>query len=250
MRNIVLSRRKIEKLKPLSDDSKGCLAECCSYKKGVIKSFYEEIDESILIRIKKNLKRKSKIVLYPRSLVYELRYEKYKLILIPVGYYMKKAPGINLTKLMKKIMVGSMDISYERLLYLYYEKFLPELRNEKVAIYDMKVSHIFIDDNIYLTDTDDFDDKLYFDDTDILSKFYNEPKIEYIEDSSFDRIYKYNLKEINKVFEYILYFISNYSIRIDYSLEDENYLKEAIRQIKEQTSDDIKTLRQLNKFRR
>lgn len=250
MKFVILPRSKLEKLKPLSKNSYGCLSECCSYKDGVIKSFYEEIDKATLMRIKKNLKRNSKIVIYPKKLVYKLKYEKYKLSISLVGYYMKKAPGINLTKLLKNIIIGSMDLSYERLLYLYYEKFLPELREEEVAIYDMKASHVFIDDNIYLTDTDDFDDELYVDDTDILSKLYKEPEVEYLEDNSFDRIYKYNLGEINKCFEYILYFISNYSLNIDYNLEDENYLKAVISQIKEQTSADVKTLGQLNKYKR
>ena len=72
---------------------------------------------------------------------------------------MDEAPGKKLLTLRNEIICGKNDISFEELLYLYYDMFIPKLKKEEVVINDMKSCQVFIDDNIYLTDTDTFYDK-------------------------------------------------------------------------------------------
>lgn len=229
MKDIILTHDEIvtRKENPVNKNFKGAYGACSYYENGLIKIFYTDIKDRILKNIEANLKRSSNIIMYPKAKVLEKDINKL------CGYYMDIAPGKTLLRLRNEMLCGKSDMSFEYFLYLYYDKFLPELKNEEVLISDMKSCQIYIDDNIYLTDTDTF-----------LDKQSNDTKI-WLRLMKYNNVLNGNLNEINKVF----YETFNFNGRVyiwmdDYDLGNVNYMYKFIDEIKSKTNQNIKTFKE------
>lgn len=149
---------------------------------------------------------------------------------------MNKAPGIDLETMKFNILTGVTDFSFDDFLKLYYDKFIPELKKENALLNDVKMAHVFIDDNFYLIDTDFYSDVL----------------------SSSDETYKKNLLEVNSCFRnFLCYFsihlVPNYGFFTDedmQKLQNEKYLDDKINYIKRLTNGSIDTFGKLNEYKR
>ena len=226
MQDIYLTERKIKKLEPLSDKSYGAYGKCYRYNGGVLKVFYDAISSRIESAIDKNIKRDSEIIFYPRSKLYMKSFSISRL----KGYYMDEAPGINLLTLRNNVISGKQDLTFEELLSIYYDCFIPKLRKEDILMDDLKLSHIFIDDNFYFTDTDLYMDGL-------------------ASDSS---IYEENLSQVNSLLFGFLGDIGEF-FRYDYEcvgLSEENYFYRQISEIKRITGNSVNTLREFCEYKR
>ncbi len=101
---------------------------------------------------------------------------------------------------------------------------------------DVKMPHVFIDDNFYLIDTDFYSDAL----------------------SSSDETYKRNLLEVNSCFDNFLccffgYISPKYDVYTDEEMEalkTERYIDDKISYIRELTNDSVDTFRKLNEYKR
>lgn len=229
MENIYLAKRKIDyrEKHPINDDFKGAYGSCTYYNNGILKVFHVYIDDDIKENIENNLKRKSNIIMYPKCKLFEKRTKKFR------GYFMDEAPGKNLLKLKNEIICGKNDISFEELLYLYYDMFIPELKKEEVVISDMKSCQVFIDDNIYLTDTDLFYDK------------DNSYAKKWLKDCSYRDVFHANIHEMNYVFKVVFNDIGNQMIWLhDDELRDVNYIYKYFDEIRKVTNNSVKTLRE------
>ena len=71
MKDIVLTKNEINNLKLLKDDSYGAYGKIVKYNDGVLKIYHHKINEFLLEKLKKNIKRKSNIIIYPDCFVYE-----------------------------------------------------------------------------------------------------------------------------------------------------------------------------------
>ncbi len=127
MKNIYLTSKQIERLEPISSSNFG---SCFNYKKGVLKVFRSDIHFDMISDINKNLKRESNIVMYPKYKLYKVEFLKIK----PNGYYMNKAPGIDLKTMVFDIKVGEADLSFDDFLSLYYDKFILELKKRSSIV--------------------------------------------------------------------------------------------------------------------
>lgn len=229
MKNIYLTSKQIERLELISS---GNFGSCFNYKNGVLKVFNSDINSDTLSAINKNLKRESNIVLYPKRKLYKVEFLEAK----PSGYYMNKAPGIDLKTMVFDILTGEIDLSFNDFLSLYYDKFIPELKKEDALLNDVKIAHVFIDDNFYLIDTDFYSDAL----------------------SSSDETYKRNLLEVNSCFHNFLcyfskYLVPAYGIFTDEEIEKfrkETYIDDKINYIKRLTSSSVDTFGKLNEYKR
>lgn len=224
MEDIYLSRRELKKLEPLSDKSHGVFGQCYRYNNGVLKIYYNNVPFYLRSSINKNIKRDSKIILYPKCKLYK------KGIIFPTlkGYYMDEAPGINLLTLSNNIISGKQDLSFDEILSLYYDSFIPELKTEKILMSDLKLPHIFVDDNFYFTDTDSYEDGF---------------------SNSF--MYRENLKQINFVF--FDFFINVGSLPIkaySSSFSKENYFYRQVNEIRKLTGNSVNTLREFCEYRK
>ncbi len=229
MKNIYLTSKQINRLEPISS---GNFGSCFNYKNGVLKVFNYDIDSDMLSDINKNLKRESNIVMYPKRKLYMVEHLKVK----PSGYYMNKDTGIDLETMKFNILTGVTDFSFDDFLKLYYDKFIPELKKENALLNDVKMAHVFIDDNFYLIDTDFYSDVL----------------------SSSDETYKKKLLEVNSCFRnFLCYFsihlVPNYGLFTDedmQKLQNEKYLDDKINYIKRLTNGSIDTFGKLNEYKR
>lgn len=229
MKNIYLTSKQIKRLEPISS---GNFGSCYNYKNGVLKVFRSDIHSDMMSDINKNLKRESNIVMYPKRKLYKIELLKVK----PSGYYMNKAPGIDLETMVFDILTGKTDLSFDDFLSLYYDKFILELKKEDALLNDVKTSHVFIDDNFYLIDTDFYSDAL----------------------SSGDETYKRNLLEVNSCFDNFLCRFSRYLIPRDgiftneeiEKFQKEKYLDDKINYIKRLTNGSVETLRELGEYKR
>lgn len=224
MNDIYLSKYRIKNLEPLSDKSKGVNGVCYKYKNGVIKIFRYDLNSHYKENILSHLKKDSKIILWPKALVFEKGFFTDKL----KGYYMDKAPNDNLLNIRNKVLHDNMDITFDQILYIYYDKFLPELKNENVLLSDVKMGHIFLDDNLYLTDTDNFT----------------------IEEKS-GEIYKCNLSQVNFCMKMLFDNLMNSSLRnnINYknTYEDE-FIYDMIKNIRSKTNGEACSLLSLKNY--
>lgn len=223
MKNIYLTDYQIKRLKAINDNKdlyRGTRGSCYKYKNGVLKVFRNMSCENIK-SIYKNISKESPIVLYPKKEVYRLSLTKN--LISPCGYYMDMAPGKNLLQLRNEILCGKSDLEFDDLLRIYYYNFLPVLKKEQDEFVDLKLVHIFLDDNFYIVDTDGF------------RKRYD--------------VYDYNLELFNETLDYMINFIVpeiEEKQYIDYN--DEAYLDKKIKYLKKQTSNNINSFRQLNNY--
>lgn len=157
MKDIFLTKELINNLKLLPGQSTGCYGKCYEYDDMVLKVFKSEINKEMQNMIKKNLKRNSSIIMYPKSKMF-LCDNKIKLR----GYLCDKAPGNNLNILQTKIENNEDDILFDDFLRAYYEQFLPKLKKEDVFIHDVKFDHIFWKNGLYLIDTDLYRERFKF----------------------------------------------------------------------------------------
>lgn len=223
MKNIYLTDYQIKKMEKISDKKDlycGTRGSCYKYKNGVLKIFYD-LSSINLAAINNNLQKKSPIVLYPKKKLY--RVSLTKMPFIPYGYYMDMAPGKNLLQLRNEIICDKSDLLFDDLLRIYYDNFLPLLKKEQDEFIDLKLAHVFLNDNFYITDTDDFKKRSY-------AFYYNLPKFNEI----LSLLFKYTLPEA---------YIDSYS-----SYGDESYLDRQIKIIKKCTSNNVNSFRELNNY--
>lgn len=151
---MILTKKQIDNLKLLSGNSIGGYGRCYDYKGKVLKIFSRKLDSTQIKKIKKNSRRNSKIIMYPKKRVFVLdRKIKFK------GYVCDKAPGVDFVKLGSLIKNGVLDITFDEFLEIYYDKFLPLLKKENVVLKDVQLRHMFWDDGLYLIDTDQYIDR-------------------------------------------------------------------------------------------
>lgn len=223
MRNIYLTDYQIKKLNKINDNKDlycGTRGACYKYRKGVLKIFYDLSCRNIE-SIYKNIQKESPIVLYPKKKLYRISLTKVPFT--PYGYYMDKAPGKNLLQLRNEILCDKSDLEFDDLLKIYYDDFLPVLKEEKDEFVDLKLEHIFLDDNFYIVDTDAFKQRTY--------------------------AYDYNLEHFNEVLDDMIESMTPQTEEkqyIDYN--DESYLDNKIKYLKKQTSNNINSFRQLNNY--
>lgn len=156
--NLFLSSDTLRMLKPVSNNSSGFSGKCFWYGDNVIKVFDGMIPSKIKRHISKQIKLDSKVFMYPRKRLYVYGDFKIKY----KGYLKKSAPGYDLPEIISKVKNGTFDIPFERLLSVYYDYFLLYLLKEEVLVSDVKMEHIFVDDSIYLIDTDLYEHSLSF----------------------------------------------------------------------------------------
>ncbi|MBQ9012324.1 MAG: hypothetical protein IJ094_01915 [Bacilli bacterium] len=235
MKDIYLTKKETEDeegLKLLSPESQGYYGRVLKYKDGCVKLFFQNISHTNILRIERNIKIDSNIIMYPRCKVFS--YEENKII----GYFMNIAPGTDFQTLCDNSF-SKKDISFEYLLHIFYDKFIKDLKNEELMIYDMKPCQVFIDDNLYLTDTDLFrgeEDEYYMSN---IGDF-----------KAFRDVYSYNIDQINKVLAQAFYrCASNGDYYFKYPLfrdkTDENYIFKIINDIITATKGEVKTFGQL-----
>lgn len=157
MKDIVLTKNEINNLKLLKDDSYGAYGKIVKYNDGVLKIYHHKINEFLLEKLKKNIKRESNIIIYPDCFIYE----NYICDDNIRGTYMKKAEGIHLLDLKDDIKDDKVILTFDEFLY-YYELLLNELEKEEVLIRDLKPEQVFLNNNFVLTDSDSFDDESDF----------------------------------------------------------------------------------------
>lgn len=212
--------RKLEKVSDKKDLYCGTRGACYKYKDGVLKIYYD-LSSINFEAINNNIKKKSPIVLYPKKKLYIVSFTKFPFV--PYGYYMDKAPGKNLLQLRNEIICNKSDLLFDDLLKIYYDNFLPLLKKEQDEFIDLKLAHIFLYDNFYLTDTDSFEKR--------------------------ENAYYYNLYKFNKImasfFEFILpkTYIDGYL-----SYKDESYIDKQIKEIKKCTSNNVNSFQELNNY--
>lgn len=155
MNSIFMREDDIRKLEPLSFPNRGLAGQCYKYEDGVLKVFHRTFSVSgIKHNIRKNFKRESVIIMYPRKKLYVVDRSPFLM-----GYTCNMAPGFRFDLLRDKIKLGILDVSFDEFLTSYYDIFIKELKKEKVILNDVKFAHIFFDDNFYLVDSDLYYDK-------------------------------------------------------------------------------------------
>ena len=103
----------------------------------------------------------------------------------------------------------------------------------------LKVFHVHIDDDIYLTDTDPFYDK------------DNQQAKKWLKDCSYKDVFHSNIHEMNYVFNGVLNDIGNQIIWIHHDeLRDVNYIYKYFDEIKKVTNNSVKTLREYCLYRK
>lgn len=227
MDDIYLSDVRMKTLKPVSNKPSGVNGCCYKYKNGVIKLFNYNLTNYDKENILSHLNKESKIILWPESLVFKKGFFKDKL----KGYYMPMAKGDNLIALRNKILTGKKDVSFDEILSIYYDKFLPELKKEEVLLGDVKMAHVFLSDNISLTDTDAFD----------------------IRDDYCEKIYKCNLSQVNYSIKMLFDYIISSELRFNTSksvLSKETFLDDMIKDISKVTDSSVNSLLTLNNYKR
>ena len=145
MDTIYLNKKVIDNLEPISSKNKGQYGSCYKYNGKVLKVFKNELSPYLKSNIKRNLKRESDIIMYPKDRVYVD--DKY-------GYICNIAPGNDLSSIMDFVDKQIYDLSFDKLLSAFYDEFLEKLNKEKILLEDVKPSHIFIDDSMTLIDSD------------------------------------------------------------------------------------------------
>lgn len=211
MENIYLTSEEIKNLNKVCKHNYGCNGECFLYKDGVVKLFYNELPFYLKDKIDNDIKRSSNIILWPRKKVFKVN----KKASYMAGYFMDKAPNISLLDLKNKIISQKTDISFDDFLRVYYDNFLSALKKEEIYMVDIKLAHVFIDDNFYFIDTDGYFEK---DDNFIFAK------------TDQAKPYDYNLKEINRVLALFMDCIMGPNIMVykDEDLSKESFLYDAI----------------------
>lgn len=226
MNDVYLSKKKLSLLKPVSSDNKGNFGACYQYQNSVVKVFHQRIPSEFKKVIKKQLAMESELFLFPKKklYVYDLLSVTYK------GYVADSAPGISLFNLLSKVKLGEEDVTFDRLLCIYYDAFLPLLLKENVLIRDNKLKHMFIDDNVYFVDTD---------------YYLKKP-----DDMSVNKKNRENLYMINEVF-YQLFFGLNYSVYkcINAGYDSESYFDILIQDINKLSLGEVKSLRGLYNYK-
>ena len=155
MENIILTKKNIKKLEPLSSDNSGLWGTCYKYEDGVLKVFQNIFfDKEMKKRIEKNLKRDSEIIMYPKKKLYVIDRGPFL-----SGYKCPLAKGISLDNLAGKILYSDIDISFDDFKSAYYDKFIGLLKKEDIVLNDVKIEHIFYNDSFSLVDTDYYDDR-------------------------------------------------------------------------------------------
>lgn len=149
---IYISKEMIEKLPPVSKINYGRYGICYKLNSNtVLKIFTRKLEEDVKKNIRRNLKRQSPIIMYPKDAVYVEQKSKFM-----DGYTCPLAPGIDFNTLYEQIENNENDLSFDKLLSAYYNEFLNELNNEKIYLNDVKPNHVFIDDSMSLIDSDFF----------------------------------------------------------------------------------------------
>ncbi len=234
MEDIYLTKEEIEELERISKNYHGCNGECFKYEDGVVKIFYDGLASYLKCKIDEDIKRSSNIILWPKKRVFKVN-RKTKYV---IGYFMDKAPNVSLLDLKNKIISGKMDLAFDDLLRIYYDRFLKELQKEKVYMFDIKLAHVFIDDNFYFIDTDGYFDKdLYYVNTS--------------EDKDEVKPYDYNLKEINKALALFMDCIICPGLKIytDDDLNKESFLFDCISNIRSLTNNRVDTFMKLSNYK-
>ena len=231
MKNIILTKKQIDGLKLLSGSNTGSYGKCYDYKGKVLKLFKYDIAPSDYQNIKANLQRKSDIIMYPESKVYE--YDE-KLVL--KGYICNKAPGFDLSIMRTLIKDNKEDISFDGFLSGYYDIFLPKLKKEDVILSDIKLEHIFFRDFFCLIDTDWYTSRP------------NDMTIEYKNKKNIERI---NTYLSNFVFYFLPISVCS-NIEFDISLKErfnEIYIQKIFEGIIKATNGDVDTFNELLNYR-
>lgn len=223
MGKIILNKSDIANLKPISKLNSGQFGSCFEYNGKVLKIFKDDIEPEDYRNIKRNLKRESSVIMYPRDEAY--LFDK---ILYFKGYLCNKAPGTDLLNMQTLIKKDNDDISFDNFLAAYYDKFLPELKKEMVLIDDIKLAHIFFKDCFYLVDTD----------------WYSSIPCDMIVTEKDMR----NIRPVNKyLVDFIFSFISNdvfnsfhFDIKV-VNMHMEGYIEYIIKEIRKVTNNEVNT---------
>lgn len=223
--DIYISNDKISKLEPVSKVNYGKYGICYKLNSNlVLKIFTRKLEYYVENNIKRNMKRESDIIMYPKNMVY-IDYKKKFMD----GYTCKLADGIDLNTLFEQIENNTGDLSFDKLLSAYYDNFLDKLNKEKVYLNDVKPAHIFIDDNISIIDSDFFRSKP-------LAMTNSEMK-------------KQNLIEVNGSIIAII----NHYLPGDYwgnnNIESENFIYNYIKGIEKITNNNIDSMLKLSKYK-
>lgn len=223
--DIYISNDKISKLEPVSKVNYGKYGICYKLNSNlVLKIFTRKLEYYVENNIKRNMKRESDIIMYPKNMVY-IDYKKKFMD----GYTCKLADGIDLNTLFEQIENNTGDLSFDKLLSAYYDNFLDKLNKEKVYLNDVKPAHIFIDDNINIIDSDFFRSKP-------LAMTNSEMK-------------KQNLIEVNGS---IIAIINHYlpgDYWVNNNIESENFIYNYIKGIEKITNNNIDSMLKLSKYK-
>lgn len=173
-------------------------------------------------RIEKQLLIQSPIVMYPRKKLYlrGIPWLTFK------GYLTTKAPGFNLSSLIQRVKLGEQDLMFDDVLRIYYDKFLPLLLRENTCFFDVSKDHVFIDDNIFIADTDFYE---------IRPKWISERQKN-----------QNNLYAVNRSFYNFFYGVNpvvHQVVKPDF--QDEAYLDYFITDLNKKTAGRVKSLRML-----
>lgn len=231
MINIILTKKQIDSLPLLSGNNTGCYGICYDYKGRVLKIFKQTIEPSDFQNIKANLKRKSKIIMYPTNKVY-LYDEK----LYFKGYLCNKAPGVDLFSMRSLIRNSEEDILFDDFLAGYYDKFLPKLKKEDVLLSDVKLEHIFFNYCFYLIDTDWYIDR---------------PNDMSIGEKNNKNISKINTQLNNFIFNFLPIEVCN-NIEFDICLNErfeEVYIEKIFEGIKKATNGEVNSFNELLNYK-
>lgn len=223
MENIILTKKDIKKLEPLSSDNSGLWGTCYKYEDGVLKVFQNIFfDKEMKKRIKKNLERDSEIIMYPKKKLYVIDRGPFL-----SGYKCPLAKGYSLDDLAGKIIDEKIDISFNDFKSAYYDKFLNLLKKETVIISDVKQRHIFYDDGFTLIDTD----------------FYEEPPKE-ISDNEKNKI---NIGLFNNELAYFFSLIVGVYGHL-WNKENEDFIEKYLDLILKETKNEVDSLKKLRDY--
>ena len=223
--DLFIDKKITKNLPPVSKINYGKYGICYKYNDMVLKIFTKKLEMYIKKNIKRNLKRESDIIMYPKDRVYIDNKKSFM-----DGYTCYLASGMDFDTLFSEVLDNNMDLSFDKLLSAFYDEFLEKLNKEKILLEDVKPNHVFIDDSITLIDSDFYRSVPIF-------KSDNERK-------------KENLIEVNgSIIPIINYFLpGKLMFNID-NMDNEMFLYNSISNIEKLTNNYVDSLYKLSNYK-